>query len=195
MCAYTGGLSGRQIKARAPADGRIWPLVHQPQAAGEARRIAADALSRWRVPEEVVESARLTVSELVTNAVEHARPPLTLELSRDSASSRLHVKVTDGGPATTEGDWATSCTGGERGRGLTIVDHVATAHGVRQEVGRTIHWADLDVTGYAPEEECGDLEPLKSVRHLCRSRRRRAARGGRWSSPLVISGRAIWKGD
>jgi hypothetical protein len=130
MYACTGRLSGRQIKACPPADGRIWPLVHQPQAAGEARRITADALTRWRVPEEVVESAR-----------------------------------------------------------LTVIDHVATAHGVRQDAGRTIHWADLDVTGYAPEEPSG--EPLKSVRHLRRSRHRRPARGGRWSSPLVIYRRSM----
>src|SRR5258705_532663 len=109
MYAYTGKLSGWQVTVRAPADGRVWTLMHQPQAAGEARKITADALTRWRVPQGVVESARLTVSELVTNAVEHARPPLTLELSRDPASRRVHLKVADGGPAATEGDWAASC--------------------------------------------------------------------------------------
>jgi anti-sigma regulatory factor (Ser/Thr protein kinase) len=158
MYAYTGGFPGWQIEGRRAADGAAWPLTHQPQAAGEARRITADALTRWRVPEEAMESARLAVSELVTNAVEHARPPLTLELSNDPARRRVHVQVADGGPAATEGDWAASCTGDEHGRGLMVVDMVATAHGIRREAGRTIHWADLDVTGCGPEGS-GDRAP------------------------------------
>ncbi|MEU0965309.1 ATP-binding protein [Streptomyces sp. NPDC005917] len=147
MYACIGGSSEWQTEGRAAADGLVRPLRHLPQAAGEARRITADTLTRWRVPEEVMESARLTVSELVTNAVEHARPPLTMELSRDAARRRMHVQVADGGPAAMEGDWAATGTGEEHGRGQMVIDGVTAAHGVHQEAGRTIHWADLDLTG------------------------------------------------
>ncbi|MFE4625743.1 hypothetical protein [Streptomyces mirabilis] len=46
------------------------------------------------------------------------RPP-------DPRSRRTGVpqrKISDGGPAATDGDWAASCTRGEHGRGLDIID-------------------------------------------------------------------------
>ncbi|MEU5433000.1 ATP-binding protein [Streptomyces sp. NPDC020719] len=39
-----------------------------------------DILRRWRFPEEGVEVARLLVSELATNAIQHAQPTDTSEL-------------------------------------------------------------------------------------------------------------------
>ncbi|SFG47468.1 Histidine kinase-like ATPase domain-containing protein [Streptomyces mirabilis] len=86
----------------------------------------------------------LTVSELVTNAVEHAQPPLNLDLSRDPGTRCVHIEISDGGPAVTDGDWAASCTRGEHGRGLEIIDQLTAAHGDRQEPGHAIHWADVD---------------------------------------------------
>jgi anti-sigma regulatory factor (Ser/Thr protein kinase) len=143
----TRGLSGRPAGARdAPADGGTWRLRHRPEAAREARAITADVLRQWPVAKETADVVLLVVSELVTNAVEHARPPLALSLRRDAAEGgRVRVEVTDAGPADREGEWAASCAEGEHGRGLGIVDLVATAHGDRQETGRSIHWADLDV--------------------------------------------------
>ncbi|MGW5662808.1 ATP-binding protein [Streptomyces sp. NPDC003758] len=122
---------------------RTWMLAHRPEAAGEARKMAERTLAGWKVAPEIADPVLLVVSELVTNAVEHARPPLTLRLSRDAGTGRVRVEVTDGGPAATEGEWAASCGDEERGRGLDIVDRVAAAHGDRLETGHAIHWADL----------------------------------------------------
>lgn len=88
------------------AAGSAWPLSHHPEAAGEARKITKEVLAQWKVAEEAADSVLLTVSELVTNAVEHAQPPLNLELSRDPGTRRVHIEVADGGPAATDGDWA-----------------------------------------------------------------------------------------
>ncbi|MGW7242672.1 ATP-binding protein [Streptomyces sp. NPDC054804] len=109
----------------------------------KARRITKDVLARWRVADAPADSVLLTVSELVTNAVEHAEPPLNLRLSHDLSSHRVHIEVSDGGPAATDGDWAASCTPEEHGRGLEIIDFLTTAHGDRQERGHAIHWADV----------------------------------------------------
>lgn len=43
-----------------------------PVMVAEARRVAADALARWGVPEEQADMACLLISEVVTNAVRHA---------------------------------------------------------------------------------------------------------------------------
>ncbi len=49
------------------------------------------------------ESVLLVVSELVTNAIEHALPPVVLRLHRDRAGDQVWVGVTDGGPAHPDG--------------------------------------------------------------------------------------------
>lgn len=122
------------------------PLVHRAEAVAHARRIVGSMLSIWQVGEGAAESVLLVVSELVTNAIEHAQPPLALHLRRERADLRVWVGITDGGPATREGAWAASCSQEERGRGLCIVDALATAHGTHDRCGRITHWARLPVT-------------------------------------------------
>lgn len=144
-CVYTPDSPPWHAAARRPqASGGAWPLAHRPEAAGEARKITKRVLTRWRIADETADSVLLTVSELVTNAVEHAQPPLNLDLSRDPGTRRVHIEISDGGPAATDGDWAASCTRGEHGRGLEIIDQLTAAHGDRQEPGHVIHWADVD---------------------------------------------------
>jgi hypothetical protein len=46
------------------------------------------------------------VSELVTNAVAHALPPVVLHLTLTTGGTGVQVRVTDGGPAPTTAAWA-----------------------------------------------------------------------------------------
>lgn len=120
-----------------------WRLPHRPEAAGQAREICAAFLRDGQVDRHTADQVLLVVSELVTNAVEHARPPLTLSLRHDSAARHVRVEVTDGGPAGRHGEWAASCSDGEHGRGLHIIGLVTAAHGDRRAPDGAIHWADL----------------------------------------------------
>ncbi|MGW7432183.1 ATP-binding protein [Streptomyces sp. NPDC054861] len=126
----------------SPTAGVVRPLDHCPQAVGAARRLARELLERWVVPD--ADSVTLVVSELVTNAVEHALPPLVLHLHRDPAQRRVWVGVSDGGPAPHDGPWTSSCTDEEHGRGLGIVEALTD---VRETDtlpdGTAIHWARL----------------------------------------------------
>ncbi|MFD9622351.1 ATP-binding protein [Streptomyces virginiae] len=115
-------------------------LEHQPQAVQAARHAARAVLERWKINGDAV---LLVVSELVTNAVEHAEPPLALHLHRERAGNRVWVGVTDGGPAATESAWTASCADDEHGRGIAIVDTLADAHGTRPHSGGTTHWARI----------------------------------------------------
>lgn len=122
-------------------------LEHCPQAVATARRTARRVLEAWHVTGERADAVMLVVSELVTNAVEHAQPPLVLYLHREYSGSRLWIGVSDGGPALHHGPWTTSCAPDEHGRGLHIIDALADAHGIRtHSSGNTTHWARLPTT-------------------------------------------------
>ncbi|MFD9467204.1 ATP-binding protein [Streptomyces sp. NPDC060027] len=147
--ATTGDRQQRIPAPRRPADdhGRrndvTRALEHQPEAADEARHIAESVLEDWQVDAEAVDAAVLVVSELVTNAVEHAQPPIAFHLHREHTGNRLWVGVTDGGPAQQEGARTASCADDERG--ITIIDTIAEAHGTRTHpTGNTTHWARLN---------------------------------------------------
>ncbi|MCX2185727.1 ATP-binding protein [Streptomyces sp. SKN60] len=118
-------------------------LQHDPQAAGAARHTVEEVLHDWRMGERTTDAVVLVVSELVTNAVEHAQPPLALHLHRERAGNRVWVGVSDGGPASTRGPWTSSCAEDEHGRGIGIIEKVADAHGTRSHPGGTTHWARL----------------------------------------------------
>ncbi|MFF3160050.1 ATP-binding protein [Streptomyces sp. NPDC057910] len=112
-----------------------------------ARSLARDALREWGVTAGCVDTALLVVSELVTNAVEHALPPVTLHLVQPAHDGDvLRVEVTDGGPSPRPGQWVASCSPYEHGRGRFIIEELATAHGPPTGTDSTVHWADLPLS-------------------------------------------------
>ncbi|MEU4134461.1 ATP-binding protein [Streptomyces wuyuanensis] len=118
-------------------------LDHRPDAAWVARRIAREALGRWRVGGEATGATVLVLSELVTNAVQHALPRVVMHVCYLRGSQRLCVGVTDGGPAHRPGQWNSSRSEDECGRGLRIVRGFADAHGVRCHASGTTRWARI----------------------------------------------------
>jgi anti-sigma regulatory factor (Ser/Thr protein kinase) len=125
-------------------------LAASPQAAGRARALVASVLRGGAgvvVDEDVVYTALLVTSSLVTNAVLHARTDLHLGVCRDDHS--LLVAVVDGVPASggpIDGDLAHLS---ESGRGMTIVATVAADFGWRQraDLPGKIMWARIDLDG------------------------------------------------
>lgn len=95
-------------------------------SAREARRFVADCASRLGRP-EVAELAQLLVSELVTNAVAHARTSVAIQCV--PTDEGLRIVVCDGSsdlPAPRHPDpWD------ERGRGLLLVESLASRWGTR----------------------------------------------------------------
>ncbi|MEV6682603.1 ATP-binding protein [Streptomyces erythrochromogenes] len=130
------------------ADGtEQWALPHHESAVSTARTLAQETLEAWGVGEGCVDSALLVVSELVTNAVEHALPPVTLHLAQpDNERGTLRVAVADGGPSDRPGDWVASCAPDEHGRGSLIVDALTTDHGATTGTAGSTRWADLPLT-------------------------------------------------
>lgn len=138
--------AGRQPAGSAssrPVADAEWRLNHRPDAVGRARQLARAVLVGWNTPEDETEAAVLVVSELVTNAVEHAEPPLVLHLHRQQADHRVWIGVSDGGAAAQDGAWTSSCAPDEHGRGLHLVEALAQAHGMCRRTRGTTHWARM----------------------------------------------------
>ncbi|MFI5530497.1 SpoIIE family protein phosphatase [Kitasatospora sp. NPDC051853] len=132
-----GGLAAQQLRRRiGQAD-----LARISELRGELR----DALRRWGVA-ELVDSAELLASELVTNAIRHTDRDamFTARLYREGAGegrARLRVEVED------ESDlWPTRRTPGEQassGRGLMLVEALADAWGVEPRGTGKRMWFEL----------------------------------------------------
>lgn len=115
-----------------------------PAAIGLARRAIVTDLQARQVAEETIDEAELVTSELVTNAIRHARP-------RSDGRLRVHwkvrfevveVEVTDGGGDTIPRPaplavWAAS------GRGLRIVRSLAHEWGVSTDKAGVTVWVAL----------------------------------------------------
>ena len=112
------------------------------QAAGVARQVTRETLAAWRVA-HLEETAVLLVSELVTNAVRHARPGrLAMALSLEAAGAWLRIEVHDADPH--EPRQRAPGALDESGYGLLLIEALAGKWGVRQMVTGKAVWAELD---------------------------------------------------
>jgi hypothetical protein len=109
-----------------------------PRAPRQARRFVTDVLREWDL-DELVDSASLIVSELATNAVVHACSGFAVSLNHDGPVVRLAVG--DGAAAVPQR--APGGTEAPRGRGIPIIEAVASRWGhLALDRGKLV-WAEL----------------------------------------------------
>lgn len=111
---------------RAPSGVVTIDLPSTADAAGIARRFVDD--NHVHLAPDVVDDAKLLVSEIVTNAVLHGQPPVTLALRVDPPG--LGVMVVDAGGAQPDASPARPDPSQQSGRGLLIVAALASAWGI-----------------------------------------------------------------
>ncbi|MEU4093207.1 ATP-binding SpoIIE family protein phosphatase [Streptomyces sp. NPDC026673] len=125
-----------------------WNLPADPAAVSVAREHVTAKMRTWGL-DEAIPTAVLIVSELVTNAIRHAQPPVHLRLIRCATS--LTCEVTDG--STTSPHLRRARTLDESGRGLFIVAQLTHRWGTRHHAqGKTI-WAEHSHQADEPVEE------------------------------------------
>ncbi|WP_055587678.1 SpoIIE family protein phosphatase [Streptacidiphilus griseoplanus] len=120
-----------------------WDLPSDPAMVLDARTLATDKLADWGLT-DILFTAELVVSELVTNAVRYGRPPIRLRLIRDSA---LICEVSDG--SSTSPHLRRARLDDEGGRGLFLIAQLTQRWGTRYSgTGKTI-WAEVPLTPLA----------------------------------------------
>jgi anti-sigma regulatory factor (Ser/Thr protein kinase) len=128
------------IRASGPMQADI-TLSANPTSVSEARVFVVGTLEQWALREEI-EVAELLTSEIVTNAVVHARTPIRLVL--DLAAGLLRVGVSDGADASPS--LRRSGPTEESGRGLMLVDALATRWGIDRDDGGKQVWFEVLVS-------------------------------------------------
>lgn len=122
------------IKMRLSAD---------PWSAARVRALVTEACAAWDLP-ELADRARLVVSELVANAVQHAAPPITVFVSR--RGDGLHLAVRDGDPRLPQRLDVPPARPGSlpsRGLGLAAVHAAASVWGAMPTTGGKAVWATI----------------------------------------------------
>jgi len=107
----------------------------------EARAFAAATMAAWELPDLVVRDAVLLVSEMVTNAIVHGRPPICLRLRH--ARSRLLIEVDDTATAVPRKLRPTPLD--VHGRGLQLVAALAESWGTRPTASGKSVWCALAI--------------------------------------------------
>jgi len=116
-------------------------LPAEPRAVGWSRRWLQAVLKRWQCPDAIVDNAVLCLSELATNAVIHAGTPARVVAEMDER--RLLVTVSDAGRQGTAARRSDAAVDDIGGRGLTVLDAVASAWQSERRAGGTVVWFEL----------------------------------------------------
>jgi anti-sigma regulatory factor (Ser/Thr protein kinase) len=141
-------------------------LPFAPSSAGIARRRLVSDLALAGVAEAAISDAAVVVSELFSNALQHAKPlngaQIQVWWQLEDAAVRVFVKD-GGGPTMPElGELSQLSTGG---RGLRIVARLSRCWGTRCDDEGTTVWADVPAPhreiSYASVRAAAGLKPRR----------------------------------
>jgi anti-sigma regulatory factor (Ser/Thr protein kinase) len=129
---------------RRPESVRI-ALPRSPASVGTARRFIEARTAAWSFPEPAGSQLVLIGSELVTNAVLHARTELTLTMELRDGRVRISVKDRSKAPPTLRHYQADALTG----RGLGVVAALSDSWGISAAADGKVVWAEVAASGNA----------------------------------------------
>jgi anti-sigma regulatory factor (Ser/Thr protein kinase) len=110
-----------------------------PSSSADARAFVDETLGQWQC-DDFLDATRLLVSELVTNAVLHARTDVELVLRATRYGLRVEVRDHSASLPVVRHYLDEAMTG----RGLALVEELAARWGVQQLEDGKIVWFELD---------------------------------------------------
>jgi serine phosphatase RsbU (regulator of sigma subunit) len=126
-----------RLRRLRPDQHVTWKLASELTSARRARMLVRRRLRRWGLS-ELVPTAELLASELVTNAVRYAQGSIALRLVREGG---LVIEVLDDSAALPRLRHAGDDD--ERGRGLQVVSQLAEHWGARRTLSGKVVWCEL----------------------------------------------------
>ncbi|MER5646649.1 ATP-binding protein [Streptosporangium sp. NPDC002524] len=117
-----------------------WQLVPSAASVPRARRLVCGQLAEWGIDEQG-ETARLLVSELVTNALRHAWGPIRLAVS--CGEETLRCEVNDANPVLPRVRDIDEDE--EGGRGMYLLDVLSDRWGSERTLLGKVSWFELSV--------------------------------------------------
>lgn len=142
----TGGEFVVGHQATSTRGERTAELDSAPSSVTAARHLVRDDLRTRGLPSRVIEDALVVVTELVGNAVRHARPLRETDRSGvvilrwDATDSQVRIHVTDGG-GRKQPHIEPPSLADTGGRGLAIVSAIASDWGVASDSDRVTVFA------------------------------------------------------
>jgi len=123
-----------------PDRSAAWRLPGEPRQVAHCRRLVRDTLASWSLT-AFTETVELLVSELVTNAIQHAGGEIRLRLQRDEDALLCEVCDQTRNPPELQELSATA----ERGRGILLVNELSGRWGHRRTASGKIVWFTLPI--------------------------------------------------
>jgi anti-sigma regulatory factor (Ser/Thr protein kinase) len=118
---------------------RAVELLGRPASVRQARVFTGEVLADGGVEPSVIEMAVLLVSELVTNAVVHARGSICVTVHADAHWVRIEVEDHGRGRPVLRPTRKDE----PDGRGLAVVDKLATDWGIEQRATQKVVWFEI----------------------------------------------------
>jgi anti-sigma regulatory factor (Ser/Thr protein kinase) len=115
-------------------------LPPEPTSATQARALARERLGA-SYSQETLDTVALLVTELVTNAILHARTPLQLTLDPRPGHVRICVEDQSSEQPTLQRYEADAITG----RGLALVDQLSSSWGVDGTPSGKVVWCEVAI--------------------------------------------------
>lgn len=155
LCARLSDLMGSQhaqddvtilAVTAAPDQSRAtMELPGDPSAARQARQFVSRVLREWSIDEDTLDNAELCVSELVTNAVIHSGTTSSVTVQADREYVLVIVQDRGGRGAVRRPEELDPES--VSGRGLTLVDALASAWSAEHSTDGTTVWFELALAG------------------------------------------------
>jgi serine phosphatase RsbU (regulator of sigma subunit)/anti-sigma regulatory factor (Ser/Thr protein kinase) len=115
-----------------------WWIPGEPREVARCRRLVRETLAGWQL-NELRDTVELLVSELVTNAIQHAGGEIRLRLQRDEGTLLCEVCDNTRTPPELQELSATA----ERGRGILLVKELSRRWGYRRTASGKVVWFTL----------------------------------------------------
>jgi len=136
----------------AIADARLIPVAPRrtvtlrpsASAPAESRQFAQEVCAEWSAT-RLAGLVELVASELVTNAVMHARTPIAVTLRLDGEVLSVAVRDGDPRPMQRPSPGASGAPGEEHGRGLLLLDAMADEWGTSPTADGKVVWATIGI--------------------------------------------------